>query len=52
MAIPGICELRTVVCMNFVDNNNNNNNNPICNTPDASVTDPEATDTDTDNIFK
>jgi len=23
-------------------NNNNNNNNPICNAPDASVTDPEA----------
>jgi len=22
-------------------NNNNNNNNPICNVPDASVTDPE-----------
>ena len=26
-----------------MDNNNNNNNNkPICNAPDASVTDPEA----------
>jgi len=24
------------------NNNNNNNNKPICNAPDASVTDPEA----------
>ena len=33
--------LRTVQCM-VGGNNNNNNNKPICNVPDASVTDPEA----------